>query len=526
MQDDSEDEDEGVENPLKRKKRWRSRNDPPKRQWVLQEETEYLETMIARQEQGKSWKLDATKLSSRYEGVSEHNQSQYVVLSAGGVATAASDGPTGSNGTGKVDTVHVTLLPTPFGVQTFHQPSKVQTMSMTEAEQAIEDKRANLTRYMMHRRPAEGVPSDGGSKGRLLGRLRAVTKRAAQVDGGAEDEDDVMGDVKFESRKGSNSGARKELLSSLGDGVAVDADGVMGGGNDSMFGGKRRFTRLSTGQAPPEKRAKTEDGAGAGGAGPAQSNDGLAMADDFYQRDVKAEYDELDYDVNDQFDDDDVDLGEADINVEGGFADDLDNDDDEDGEDDEEEADGAKEGFASIKGLKDMLAKAKGETPTTEKESAENADKKDDKSGSRPQSPTIADSPGSKGDSKASADGVGNSPSVGGADTSNLAQVMAAAQRSRQKKDKPAIGALNAKPQGVQVDEHGQRILSLEAVRYEIFLHNKSIQTKKLMKIFSIKKKSAKERIKSFQAIIKELCIIKKDPVQGNLLVLKQHYAK
>jgi len=46
------------------------------------------------------------------------------------------------------------------------------------------------------------------------------------------------------------------------------------------------------------------------------------------------------------------------------------------------------------------------------------------------------------------------------------------------------------------------------------------------MKIFSIKKKSAPERIRKFQGIIKELCNMVKDPVHGNMLKLKQHYSK
>ena len=499
--------------------------------------------MIARQTQGKAYKQDVTKISERYEGIPEHNHSQYAIFASdprhNGNRTAMDEDEMdeeGDDNHNNSNVVHVTLLPAPFGVQSFQQPSRVHTMSMTEAEQAIEDQRSNTTRYMMHQRSSPGMMLPGssnsagtGSKARLLGRLKAVNKRKSDADGNDDDDDDVMGDIKFESRKGSNSRARKELLSSLGDGVAVDADGVLGGGNDAVFGGRRRFTKLNVQQESASRKKDKADETRSNAA--AMSNDGMAMSDDFYQRDVKAEYDELDYDANEQFDDDDVDLGEGEVAVEGGFAEELEDDDDDD-EEDEGEDDQKGEGFASVKGLKDMLAKARGETPADANKEAE-AKEGDDKKTARPLSPgpgVAPDKPGVLPDPKGVVDGAAkNAATATNGENKNLAQVMAAAERSRDasfKKEQKKIESVSAKPVGVQMDERGQRILSLEAVRYEIFLHNKSIQTKKLMKIFSIKKKAARERIQTFQSIIKELCIMKKDPVQGNLLVLKQHYAK
>ena len=116
----------------------------------------------------------------------------------------------------------------------------------------------------------------------------------------------------------------------------MDADGVLGGANDSEFGRGQKFNRF---QEPTEvvnedkgdaKGGDDEVAATGGGknADSSQVADGMAMADDFYKRDVQAEYEELDYDANEQFDDDDVDVGETEVVVdESGFADDDDDDD-------------------------------------------------------------------------------------------------------------------------------------------------------------------------------------------------------
>ena len=55
--------------------------------------------------------------------------------------------------------------------------------------------------------------------------------------------------------------------------------------------------------------------------------DVAAKYEDFYQRDVAAEYEDLDFDACEQFDDDDVDLGQNEVDAGGrGFA--ADDDDD------------------------------------------------------------------------------------------------------------------------------------------------------------------------------------------------------
>jgi len=75
-----------------------------------------------------------------------------------------------------------------------------------------------------------------------------------------------------------------------------------------------------------------------------------------------------------------------------------------------------------------------------------------------------------------------------------------------------------------QLDEHGDRILTLDAVRKEIWLHSGRILLAQLAKIYNINKKSP-ERRAAFVTLTKELCI-SEDTINGKMLVLKQHYAK
>ena len=90
------------------------------------------------------------------------------------------------------------------------------------------------------------------------------------------------------------------------------------------------------------------------------------MEEGFYQRDVAAEYEALDYDANEQFEDDDVNVGEDEMMDDGGgyggdFSGDdnaIDTDDEEAGSDDD-----LFRGMATSSGLKAMLAKARGESP-------------------------------------------------------------------------------------------------------------------------------------------------------------------
>lgn len=400
---------------------------------------------------------------------------------------------------------------------------------MEEAESAIEQQRNLVTRYMMHGRFANAAadkneaaaalaagivsvgPGRGGrpmgpppkamSRARLLGKLAGGGK-------GEEEEEDVMGDIKFETKRGS-SRARKELLSSMADeGVTVDDDGVLGGANDAEFGGRRRFARVAVdnGDDGQEKQSgKAESG------GTATGFEAGAMEEGFYQRDVGAEYEALDYDANEQFDDDDVNLGEDEIqNDGGGFAGDV-NDSDDDAFDSDELSDGEDDmfkGIASASGLKAMIAKARGESPTN-----------------------------------ASADGTNiESQAVAQGDEAEtgINKMLDAAKKTAEelekkkteptptssdatKQDKPAA-AQEPKASGIEKDKDGKRLITMEAIRREIWLNNGAITSKRLMRIFDVTAKNP-ERQAVFKSIVMELCTMKKD-ADGNKLVLKQHYAK
>ena len=66
-------------------------------------------------------------------------------------------------------------------------------------------------------------------------------------------------------------------------------------------------------------------------------------------------------------------------------------------------------------------------------------------------------------------------------------------------------------------------MITLKAVQKEIWLRHGAIPMKRLMKIFETKKD--KDRKEKFREIVKELCIMQKDPVDGLMLILKQHYS-
>ena len=499
-QDDSEDEDEDATVVVKR--RWQRRKKLPKRQWILQENIEFLESKVASLER-KTQAKDQT--STRYEGFPEHNPSQYVLLETSGAAS-----------------IQVTALPAPQATISFSQPKARKTLSMTEAERAIEDQRGKMTRFMMHDKQSllhqEQKPTNQSRK-RLFGKLTAKRKTPGKEDDA--DDDDIMGDLAFRNRKGSGKKARKELLSTLGDaGIKVDADGVLGGNNDSIFGRGQRFGRFQNDTQKQEATAPADSDDKFQAEPSTRGNDGNAMADDFYQRDVGAEYEELDYDANEQFDDDDVDVGETEVVVEGGGFDHDDDDDDMDDENmDGEELTGA-EGLSSLKSFRLMLAKARGDiTPEQIAEAAEKEKQKKEEAERRRkdflsnnknlrkddtrdniasifhQKPSIEDNTGDNGG------GDGSAPP-------------------------PPAAQETAEPDRTH-DENGDRIITLDSVKNEIWLRNGRIPIKKLQKIFSIKKKRTKpERYQRFVNVIKEVCTMLDDPIEGKLLVLKQHYSK
>ena len=79
---------------------------------------------------------------------------------------------------------------------------------------------------------------------------------------------------------------------------------------------------------------------------------------------------------------------------------------------------------------------------------------------------------------------------------------------------------------GLELGKDGQRIISLKSVQKEIWLNHGAITMKRLMKIFTIKKKAGPERMNKFREVVRELCTMKQDNVEGNMLVLKPHYSK
>lgn len=374
---------------------------------------------------------------------------------------------------------------------------------MTQAEQAIQDQRMGLRTTLRHdgnvttTAPTLRLKPPVSSKSRLEQKLKQKLNHNDQE---IDEADDVMGDVTFRNRKGGGGAARRELLTTLGDGVAVSDEGVLGGTNDQVFGGRNRFGQLQIDSLDQDTTAAVEQGRQL-----ERGADGAAMADDFYQRDVQAEYDELDYDAAEQFDDDDVDLGEAEVVVEGaGFGDD-DEDEDVDDLDAEEEVIGGAEGLATAAGFRAMLAKARGEVPVTPAtltamEATTTTDKDDDKV----------------------------------EEGNHMDKILSAAEEASKKIKKTGTTtdeppkATEIKPTAaaaIQVDENGLRIISLDAVRREIWLNHGSIPMKRLMKIFDVKKKSSQERQNKFLEMVKELCNMKADPVAGRMLVLKQHYS-
>jgi hypothetical protein len=508
------------------KKRWRARN--PKevgRQWVLQEQVEFLETMMAKRQK----RADATSgndiedhntsshndTSSRYEGVAEHNQSQYILLETPSLNDPAMqiENDDGDD----VPHVQVTMLPVNATVN-FSQPRATHTLSMSEAESAIEKQRGGVTRFMMHGQ----APTENRTRSRLLNKFnpekdvidpktgKKKSKRQRLLDGDLEDEDDVMGDLAFRNRKGSAK-ARKELLSSFGDdGMKVDADGVLGGANDGMFGTRgQKFGRFQADQSGDDNQVQGADDDKGAPSGATTGNDGLAMADDFYKRDVQAEYEELDYDANEQFDDDDVDVGETEVMIEDSAFDDVENEEDIDDELGGERLTGA-EGLASLAGFRLLLAKARGEiTPEQAQEMA----------AKNKQLAQEADKREAESDKNADADS--------GDYVAKIIQSAESARIKAESKQTPAE-AIAAKPKftGKEVDENGQRLITTEAVHREIWLNDGKIPMKRLMKIFDVKKKSSQDRQVRFKDAVRELCTMENDPVSGRMLVLKQHYRR
>eukprot|EP00986_Skeletonema_menzelii_P021094 scaffold33177_cov148-Skeletonema_menzelii.AAC.1 len=489
--------EDGSGPPKKKKRRWR-RHDARPRRWVLQEKTEFFEKIAAkRRKQKQGLAGDNTddeggnKLSNQYHGVAESNASKYVMLTvepSSAVADASMPTPQ-TVSSHVVATEQITIQPI-FGFHTFSQPYKTASLSMEDAEAAIEKQRNTVTRYMMHGKQssdkdetAAAIVGSGvrGPAPKALSRARLLGKLATNDN--VDDGDDVMGDIKFETKRGGG-GARKELLSSMADeGLTMDDDGVIGGANDTEFGGKRRFGRAAVAKAAEVSAGKK------GGAGAATGFEAGAMEEGFYQRDVSAEYEALDYDANEQFDDDDVNIGEDEVVDDGGgFGGDFDSGDDLMSDDDSDDD----VGIATAAGLKALLAKARGESPVNE----------------------VAD--GTAPDATA----VSQSSNISEENEKNAAT----AEQSNGTNPPAAAKPVAKEAVGVEIGPDGKRKITLESVRREIWLNSGSIKTTKLMKKFDVTKEfPARQAV--FKKIVFELCTMKKD-ADGNKLVLKQHYSK
>ena len=533
--DDSDDEDAAAvaAAAAAAKKRWKRRKEAPKRQWILQENIEFLETQKAKLQRRM---IPKDQISSRYEGFPEHNPSQYVLLEAASVARPSSTTNHHHNNHDEDEMVlHVTTLPTPHATITFSQPAARKTLTMSEAEQAIQDQRNNISRFMMHQNDKQRMLHGGGrptneSKKRLFGKLQQNKGKHPGAGGGNDDEggdddddDDIMGDLAFRNRKGTAARARKELLQTLGEGdLKVDPDGVIGGMNDSEFARGRKFGRFKA-EKDSKEGSSQERGVGGddtdaiagGGGGASAGNDGMAMQDDFYQRDVQAEYEELDYDANEQFDDDDVDVGETEVTTDaGGYAEDDDEDELDDNEMDGEAPTGA-EGLATIAGFRLLLAKARGEI--TQEQAAEQAAAAGDKN-KREEDETKRHPMADKKKQDEPVD--------------HLARIMAAAEKTFQAAKQKSTPVQEEEKKrtptsvaGPELDENGLPMVTCKSVWEPIWLNNGTITMKKLMQIFKISKKS-KDRQNKFRECVKELCTMETDPMGGRMLVLKQHYSK
>ena len=239
LQDESEDEGDSDDGGTKKKKRRWRKNEPPKQHWVLMEKPEFIEKMTAKRRK-KAGGAAATataaggeaggeKLSSRYEALPEYNPSSYVMLTVGDESALLNSGANGAK-EGEIRPPEHLTVTSLHGFHSFTQPAKIKSLSMHEAEQAINDQRNRMTRYMMHAKKGGTVAAEasavlgggagkpvkniGMAKSRLLSKLSTKARAAAGEDA---DDDDVMGDLAFRERKGGSAKARKELLTTLGD---------------------------------------------------------------------------------------------------------------------------------------------------------------------------------------------------------------------------------------------------------------------------------------------------------------------
>ena len=511
-------------NPGKKKKRWR-RYDPPRRHWVLCDEDEYQAKL---RNPSKHFPKGS---SHRYEGVPEYNTSNYILLNL------ENNNHNSQNLQLNVQTVH--------GFHSFSQPARIENVSLQQVEQKLSSQRALFKKQLLQSKrmlasqnDPTSATTDAAAHSKMsqmkLRKARLFQKLLKSSNSADDDHNDVMSDLSFKNRETSTVGikARQELLSDMADeDVLVDGDGVLGGANDSEFGGGGRFgsfrgggNRNKNAQQQAKKKASAAEVDKHSGSANLY---GSIMADDFYTRDVSAEYEDLDYDPNEQFDDDDQDMGQGEISIidQGGFVGDGSDNEEDEGDDD---ADSTGGGLATKAGYKAFMAKARGETvgdenlqninaatgmpamPSTIKKldpSNPNTTSASEKESKKPPGPNIAPKPIVPDTTK---------PTI--PDTTS-ASPPSKKQKQFHNKDSSSSGT------GVALDASGQRIINIDTVRKEIWLHNQQISLKKLGKIFGVSSKS-KDRVAAFKACIKELCNVIDDPVEGQKICrLKQHYS-
>jgi hypothetical protein len=430
--------------------------------WTLKRPNNFNEAKCA------AWEERIKK--NQHKGLPENNNSHFVLLS--------------SNCTDSSSTPSIQVQPL-HGYVNFTQPYNVNSLSMQDAERAILSN-SGLSRYMMHKK-STGTSNHSLANPNANTRMGTRTRLLGKI-GQTDQESDVMGDIAFRKPE-STMANTSDLLSELADSdLKIDGDGILGGANDAEFGGRRKFGRMAAKGVTSGGNKRKRGGVDTG-------TEGMAMADDFYQRDVSAEYDELDFDPNEQFDDDDVDVGAGEIEDTGGFAADIDDDDDVNGDDDDDDdLAHALGGFATIAGMKDMVAKlhpTDGTLPVTApKDSKEQVT-----------SPSAS-----------SMDGV-----TSGSDKSDDEMTRPIVPKGKVQPPK-APGKIT--DTGIRYDENGLRVITKDVIRREIWLNNGHIKTQTLCKIFKYSKKTTQERKDRFQEICMELCSMK-----DGVLYLKQHYA-
>lgn len=468
----------------RRKKKWKH-DSAPKRHWIIQERAEFIEKIRVKKLQKKDPTAAAAiekslrmKLSKRYEGIPEYNPSQYAYLSISSESSPISSG----------EEAKKSLMLTPiYGFHSFLQPYKYETLSMKDAELAIKSQRDNMSRYMMNGkfRTHLQLPCQS-TKTRLMHKLSSTEDSDIIYNNNSYD---IMGDIAFRTGVNETHLAHHELISSFVDGdVTVDGDGILGGANDAEFGGRRKFSKLGLDKGSCDnsylqlsrlKNLDVKEKSEIISSG----FDGCAMEDNFYQRDVSAEYNDMDYDPNELFDDDDLDQGA--VEVEDDICDSLSTGIDE--EEDDDDVSLKNRGFESSAGTRLMLAKH---------------------------------DPDHKLDHQLNENGKS-----GGQSKQNICQALPPTDTSCISPNKSNKRTRQFVESGIQYDKNGERVITLDSVRREIWLHRGSMGLIQLMKVYKISRKN-QQRKNKLREIVRELCTLENDQsASGTTIVLKQHYA-